>query len=71
MRKKNRNGQPDEGVCDIRHIVHSDEPFVLRQNIRNRQLDKGVCDIWHTVHSDELFVIRQQKINDRDRKSVV
>ena len=24
MRKKNRNGQPDEGRCDIRHTVHSD-----------------------------------------------
>ena len=24
MRKKNGNGQPDEGVCDIRHTVHSD-----------------------------------------------
>ena len=24
MRKKNGNGQPDEGMCDIRHIVYSD-----------------------------------------------
>ena len=24
MRKKNGNGQPDEGVCDIRHTVQSD-----------------------------------------------
>ena len=24
MRKKNGNGQPDEGVCNIQHIVHSD-----------------------------------------------
>ena len=24
MRKKNINGQPDEGVCDIRHTVQSD-----------------------------------------------
>ena len=24
MRKKNRDGQPDEGMCDIRHTVHSD-----------------------------------------------
>jgi hypothetical protein len=24
MRQKNRNGQPDEGVCDIWHTVHSD-----------------------------------------------
>ena len=22
MRQNNRNGQPDEGVCDIRHTVH-------------------------------------------------
>ena len=24
MRKKNGNGQPDEGVCDIQNTVHSD-----------------------------------------------
>ena len=35
MRQKNRNGQPDEGVCDIRHTVHSDELFVLRQENKN------------------------------------
>ena len=23
MRQDNRNGQPNEGVCDIRHTVHS------------------------------------------------
>ena len=27
MRQNNGNGQPDQGVCDIRHTVHSDEPF--------------------------------------------
>ena len=25
MRRNKRNGQPDEGVCDIEHTVHSDE----------------------------------------------
>ena len=44
MRKKNRNGQPDEGVCDIHHMVHSDELFVIRQHKRNGQPDQGVCD---------------------------
>ena len=24
MRQNNINGQPDEGVCDMRHTVHSD-----------------------------------------------
>ena len=24
MRQNNRNGQPDESVCDIQHTVHSD-----------------------------------------------
>ena len=29
MRQNNRNGQPDQGVCDIRHTVHSYEPFAM------------------------------------------
>ena len=29
MRRNNRNGQLDEGVCDIQHTVHSDELFVI------------------------------------------
>ena len=44
MRKKNGNGQPNEGVCDICHTVQSDSLFVMRWNNRNGQLDKGVCD---------------------------
>ena len=35
IRQHKRNGQPDQGVCDIRHAVHSDELFVLRQENRN------------------------------------
>jgi hypothetical protein len=35
MRRNKRNGQPDEGVCDIQHTVHSDELFVMRRNNRN------------------------------------
>ena len=35
MRRNKRNGQPDEGVCDIQHTVHSDELFVIRQHKRN------------------------------------
>ena len=44
MRQNKRNGQPDEGVCDIEHTVHSDELFVIRQHRRNGQPDQGVCD---------------------------
>ena len=58
-----RNGQPDEGVCDIRLTVHSDELFVIRQHKRNGQPDQGVCDIWHAVHLDELFALRQENRN--------
>ena len=29
MRQNNINGQPNQGVCDIRHTIHSDEPFVM------------------------------------------
>ena len=31
MRQKNRNGQPNQGVCDIRHTGHSDEPFAMSE----------------------------------------
>src|SRR3989337_4580287 len=70
MRRNKRNGQPDEGVCDTQHTVHSDELFVIRQHKRNRQPDEGVCDIQHTVHSDELFVIRQHKRNGQPDQGV-
>ena len=63
MRQNNRNGQPDEGVCGVRHTVHSDELFVIRQHNRNGQPDQGVCDIQNTVHSDELFSVRQRNRN--------
>ena len=31
MRQNNRNGQPDQGVCDIGHAVHLDELFASTQ----------------------------------------
>ena len=62
IRQHKRNGQPDEGVCDIQHTVHSDELFVIRQHKRNGQPYQGVCDIWHAVHSDELFALTQENI---------
>ena len=55
MMRNKRNGQPDEGVCDVQHTVYSDELFVIRQHKRNGQPDQGVCDVQHTVHSDELL----------------
>ena len=58
-----RNWQPDEGVCDIRLTVHSDELFVIRQHKRNGQPDQGVCDVRHAVHPDELFALRQENKN--------
>ena len=33
MRQKNRNGQPNEGVCDIQHTVHLDELFAIDEFI--------------------------------------
>ena len=56
--KNKRNRHPDEGVCDVQHMIHSDELFVIRQHKRNGQPDQGVCDIRHAVHSDELFALR-------------
>ena len=29
MRQNNRNGHPDQGVCNIWHTVRSDEPFAM------------------------------------------
>ena len=55
MRRNKRNGQPNEGLCDIQHTVHADELFIIWQHKRNGQPDKGVCDIRHAVHSDELL----------------
>ena len=43
MRQNKRNGQPDEGVCDIEHTVHSDKLFVIRQHKGNGQPDQRVC----------------------------
>ena len=40
MRQNNRNGQPDQGVCDIRHMVHSDKLFLIRQETETIQLNK-------------------------------
>ena len=67
MRRNKRNGQPDEGVCDIQHTAHSDELFVITQH--KGQPDQGVCNIWHAVHSDELFALRHENIigsNEQD-----
>ena len=33
--EEQKNGQPDGGVCDIQHTVHSDEMFALRHENRN------------------------------------
>ena len=31
IRESNKNGQPDQGVCDIRHTVQSNELFLIRE----------------------------------------
>ena len=33
MRRNKRNELSDEGVCDIQHMVHSDELFVIDEFI--------------------------------------
>ena len=48
IRQQKRNGQPDEGVCDIRHTVHSDELFSLSQENRNGSTKQDVCDTRQT-----------------------
>ena len=44
MRRHKRNGQPDEGVCDIQHMIHWDELCVIRQNNGNGSTEQDVCD---------------------------
>ena len=68
--EEQKNGQPDEGVCDVQHTVHSDELFVIRQHKRNGQPDQGVCDIRHAVHSDELFALRHENRNGSNEQDV-
>ena len=40
IRQHKRNGQPNQGVCDVHDTVHSDELFVIRQHKRNGQPDQ-------------------------------
>ena len=44
IRQHNRNGQPDQGVCDGGHTVHSDELFAMSQDNRNSSTEQDVCD---------------------------
>ena len=44
IRQHNINGQPDQGVCDGWHAVHSDELFALRHENRNGSNEQDVCD---------------------------
>ena len=48
IRQHKINGQPDQGVSDIRHAVHSDELFVLRHENRNGSNEQDVCDTRQT-----------------------
>ena len=48
IRQHKRNGQPDEGVCDTRHAVHSDELFALRHENINGSNEQDVCDTRQT-----------------------
>ena len=47
-----------KGVCDIWHVVHSDELFALRHESRNISNEQDVCDTWQTADLDELFAMR-------------
>ena len=70
MRRNKRNGQPDEGVCDVHHTVHSDELFVISNTKEMVSHIKGVCDIRHAVHSDELFALRHENRNGSNEQDV-
>ena len=45
IRQHKRNVQPNQGVCDIRHAVHSDELFAFSQENKNVSCKQGVCVI--------------------------
>ena len=57
-------------MCDVRHPVHSDELFVIRQHKRKVSQIKGVYDIRHAIHSDELFVLRHENRNGSNEQDV-
>ena len=70
IRQHNKNGQPDQGVCDRRHTVHSDELFRLGNAIEMVQPDQGVCNGGHTVHSSKLYVLSQENRNVSHKQDV-
>ena len=71
MRRNKRNGQPDEGVCDVQHTVHSRMNYLLLGNTKETVSKiQGVCDIRHAVHSDELFVLIQENRNGSNEQDV-
>lgn len=45
MRQQNRNGLPDQGVCDGGHTVHSDKLCAMSQDNRNSSSEQDVCDM--------------------------
>ena len=45
-------------MCDIGHMVHSDELFLISERNRNGSTKQDVCDTWEIADSDELFAMR-------------
>ena len=66
MRKNNRNGQPDQGVCDIRHTIHSDEPFAMSEVNTNDSAYQDVCDTQQTGWFVELCSLTSTEFTKKD-----
>ena len=47
MRVNKRNGLPDKGMCDVYHMVHSDELFAIDEFIADGlpSVVRVCCDI--------------------------
>ena len=56
MRQKNRNGQPNEGVCDIQHTVHLDELFAIDEFIA-RGLPSAVCVCCDMLYLQNIYAL--------------
>ena len=64
MRRNKRNGQPDEGVCDIQHTAHWDELHVIRQHNGNGSTEQDVCDTRQTGLKSEMCAKTNNNTDD-------